>query len=179
MKNLSHLTALCLALLSGCATEQPRGPQGSFSVKVVPFFGNDVRVYAQAYERVNGQRGPVLTSKRVTGDGVVGFVLPLDHTYGVRAYADVDQDGKQGPADPSTSVEDLRPVADVNMQQAPVILALPGTGVSPDWPRKKNAPGTPATSDDALLQQGLEKAREIAPQLPVPPPPLPVPPPPP
>src|SRR5688500_11729748 len=99
MKKSLHLAGLCLALLSGCATEQPRGPQGYFTVKIVPFFGNDVRVYAQVYERVDGQRGPVLTSKRVTGDGVVGFVLPLDHTYGVRAYADVDQDGKQGPAD--------------------------------------------------------------------------------
>jgi hypothetical protein len=179
MNQLPYLAALCLALLPGCATEQPRGPQGSFSVKVVPFFGNDVRVYAQAYERVNGQRNTVLTSKRVTGDGVVGFVLPLDHTYGVRAYADVDQDGKQGPADPSTSVENLRPVADVNMQQVPVILALPGAGVAPDWPHKKNVPGTAATSEDALLQQGLEEAQEIAPRLPVPPPPLPVPPPPP
>ena len=113
-------------------------------MKVVPFFGNDVRVYAQAYERVNGQRGPLVTSKRVTGDGVVGFVLPLDQTYGVRAYADVDQDGKQGPTDPATSVENLRPVADVNMQ----------TGArDPDTPRHRRRAGL-AAQEECAWQHG-------------------------
>jgi hypothetical protein len=140
-------------------------------------------VYTQLYERINGQRGPLISTKRVTGDGVTGFVLPLDHTYVVRAYADVDKDGKQGPTDPTGSVDNLRPVADVNMQQAPVILTLPGTGAAPDWPGRKADQDHAADSNEAIVEKGVEKAREQAPQVPapvpvpVPPPPLPVPPP--
>src|SRR5438094_819216 len=101
MTRLPTLLAACLVLLAGCATKTPRGPVGSFTVKVVPFFGNNVRVRIEAYERVNGNRGPVLVSSRVTGDGVTGFVLPLGKVYGVSAWADVDRDGKKGPDDPA------------------------------------------------------------------------------
>jgi hypothetical protein len=178
MKKLPLL--LCLALLSSCATDKPGGPKGSFSVKVVPFFGNDVHVFVQVFDRTDGQRGPLLSSKRVTGDGVTGFVLPLGRTYSVHAYADLDHDGKQGPADPSANLDGLQPVADINAQQAPAILTLPGTGTAPDWPGKKSGGDNSPGSSEAMLQKAADKVQEASPGLPTPPPPtLPVPPPPP
>jgi hypothetical protein len=65
------------------------------------------------------------------------------------------------------------------MAQAPVILTLPGAGVAPDWPGKKANRDSAPPANEALLQKGLDKVREVAPQLPVPPLPLPIPPPPP
>jgi hypothetical protein len=179
MKHPQFIFLACLLLLSSCATEKPGGPKGSFSVKVVPFFGNDVHVFIQVFDRTNGQRGPLISSRRVSGDGVTGFVLPLGSTYSVHAYADLDHDGKQGPDDPSSNLDGLKPMADVNAQQAPAILTLPGTGVAPDWPGKKSDGESAPASNENLLQKGAEKIQEAAPGLPVPPPPsLPVPPPP-
>jgi len=181
MKNPQFISLVCLLLLSSCATEKPRGPQGSFSVKTVPYFGNDVRVYVQVFERTNGQRGDMLASRRVSGDGVTGFVLPLGKTYSVHAYADLDHDGKQGPNDPSVNLDGLEPIADIDAQQAPAIVTLPGTGVAPDWPGKKSGGDNPPASNESLLQKGADKLQEAASGLPVPPPPppsLPVPPPP-
>lgn len=198
----SFLLAGCIATLSSCATEAPRGPVGNFSVKVVPFFGKDVRVYITAYPRdPQGQRGPDVVNRRVTGDGITGFVLPAGRVYGVRAYADLDGDGRSGPADPTASMEGLKPVTDLSANQDPVVLTLPGTGAAPDWPQKKNVSasqtGTPGTDDiqkgiDTLraaapgtlpgsinagnVQKAADKLREAAPGLPIPP--LPVPPPP-
>jgi hypothetical protein len=170
------LLALALALaLAGCATEPPtRGPQGSFSIKVVPFFGNDVRVYARAFERVSGQRGPLLAANRVAGDGVTSFVLPLDKTYTVQAFADLDGNGKPGPDEPAANLDGLRPEGGINVPLVPSVVTLPGAGVSPDWPQKKGADANPAAAlglSDHDLQRGLQKAREVAPELPIPPPP--------
>lgn len=182
MKKLQFIALLCLALLPSCATQKkPLGPQGSFSVKTVPFFGNDVHVFVEVSERTNGPRGPVLSSKRVTGDGVTGFVVPLGKIYSVHAYADLDHNGKQGPSDPSATVEGLRPVSDMDAMQAPAILTLPGTGVAPDWPGKKLSNDNSPASNEAPQQKAADKVQEASPGLPVPPPPaptLPVPPPP-
>ncbi len=180
MNRFLILTSILLVFAAGCALNEPRGPQGSFSVKVLPYFGKDVRVYIQAYERVNGQRGPVLVSKRVTGDGVTGFVLPLGKEYGVRAYADLDADGRSGPGDPSAILDGLQSEEDLNAQGPPHVLTLPGTGESPDWPQKggggSSAPApAPPSSEEALLQKGIDRVRAAAPQLPIPPPPVPPP----
>lgn len=184
MKPNLALVSTCLVLLASCATETPRGPQGSFSVKVVPYFGPDTKVYIHAYERVNGQRGPALSSSVVKGDGVTGFVLPLDKEYGVRAYADLDGNGRSNTGDAVGNLEGLRPVSDVNHQAPPVILTLPGAGVAPDWPGTKPEDAATASPSSAfssstgdLLQKGIDQVKEAAPGLPVPP--LPVPPPPP
>lgn len=201
----AHLlpVAVLLTLLSGCATEKPRGPQGTFSVKVVPDFGPKVPVRIAAYTRKDGQRGPDLKSHLVTGDGVTGFVLPLDQVYGVRAYADLNRDGRVSPDEPAASIEGLKPVADLHANHEPVILTLQGTGVAPapaqqaggnaeptgssaninvqkglDMLRNAAPGGTlPAGVTADKAQQAVEKAREAAPNLPIPP--LPIPPPPP
>lgn len=195
-------TAVLLALLPSCATETPRGPQGTFSVKVVPDFGKNVPVRIAAYTRKDGQRGPDLKAHLVTGDGVTGFVLPLNQVYGVRAYADLNRDGRVSPDEPAASLEGLKPVADPNAAHEPVILTLPGAGAaqaSAEEAGSTVAPtGTPANGNvqkglDMLrnaapggtlpkdvtpdkAQQGIDKLREAAPNLPIPP--LPVPPPP-
>lgn len=188
-----------LAVLASCATETLRGPQGSFSVKVVPDFGQDVPVHIAAYTRGDdGQRGPDLKAHRVTGDGITGFVLPLDQVYGVRAWADLNRDGRTAPHEPVASLEGLRPVADPNAAPGPALLTLPGKGVAtapapqvarPPDPAEIIANGTVQQRLDLLrdaaagtlpagvtadkVQQGLDKVREVAPNLPIPPPPPP------
>ncbi len=172
------LLAACFSILAGCATPVPRGPVGHFSVKVVPFFGRDVKVYYTSYERnADGTRGSNLSGGRVTGDGVVGFVLPAYATYGVRAYADMDGDGRRGATEPTASVEGLKPSTDIQSEEAPVVLTMPGTGIAPEWPSKKTA-SNPSQNplDSATIQKGMDKLREAAPDLPIPP--LPIPPPP-
>jgi hypothetical protein len=176
MKRFSFPFPICLVLLlAGCATDPPRSPQGSFCVKVVPYFGRNVRIYIHAYERVSGQRGPALSSSRVTDDGVTGFVLPLGKVYGASAYADLDGDGKRGPNDPAGSVEGLRPVEDVNAPQELAILTLPGAGEAPDWPQNKSKESTTPLSG-GTLQNSLQQIRAESSQLPIPPPPVPPPP---
>jgi hypothetical protein len=148
-------------------------------VKVVPYFGKDVRVYIQASEQSGGRGRVIMASRRVTGNGVTGFVLPVDKVFVVRAYADVDGDGRQSPSDPAASISGLKPEADINAPHVPVLLTLPGTGAAPDWPQKgaaSQAPQDAQSPESSLIQRGIEKVQEFAPELPVPP--LPVPPPP-
>ncbi len=166
---ISRLPLLVSALFvfAGCSTtNKPTGPKGNFSVKVVPFFGKDVPVYISAYERMpNGTRGDTLVNRKVTDDGVTGFVLPADGVYGVRAYADIDKDGKCGPNDPAATLEGLKPRRDLAANQAPTVLTLPGAGVSPDWTNSKSEEGSASSTPGAAsnVQSGLDKARAAAP----------------
>ena len=203
---ISHLPLLVTALLgiTSCSTtERPTGPKGNFSVKVVPFFGKDVTVYISAYERKpDGTSSEALVNRKVTDDGVTGFVLPADGVYDVRAYADIDKDGKCGPNDPTATVEGLKPHRDLAADLEPTVLTLPGMGVAPDWPGGRSgavpltttpgasgnlqtgldkagaaAPGvTPDSENAEALQKAADKVQTVAPSLPIPP--LPVPPPP-
>lgn len=172
------LSAISVAVFAGCAADKARGPQGSFSVKVLPYFGKDVRVSIQAYSRDDkGQRGPALATHQVTDDGITGFVLPLGRRYGVQAYADLDRDGRRSTDDPAATLENLEPVADLHSTQPPHVLTLPGTGVGTDWPGRNDGATDASTAIDRSKVQGaLQSVHEAAPSLPIPP--LPVPPPP-
>ena len=178
------LIVASLHAVTSCTVKPPaQAPFGTFSVKVTPYFGKDVRVMISSYERLaDGKRGPNLWTGPVSADGITGFVLRVGPVYGVRAYADLDGDGRQSPTDPTGSVEGLHPVSGVNAELRPVILTLPGTGVAPEWPMKRRVSKTPSDLlDPAAIKKGMRELRENAPDLPIPPlpvPPLPVPPPP-
>lgn len=106
--------------------------QGVLLLQITPWFGARVPVYAQAYTWEKGRRGDKLTTHRVPEDGSVGFVLPMNQSYGVQAYADLNRNGRRDKNEPAASIENLQPLSPHGSgpQYAPIALRLPGKGVS-------------------------------------------------
>ncbi|MEQ1918955.1 MAG: hypothetical protein ABL955_07120 [Elusimicrobiota bacterium] len=50
---------------------------------------------------------------------------------------------ESGPNDPTASIEGLRPVTDVNLQEAPVVLTLPGSSCPARTPANPAAESAP------------------------------------
>lgn len=167
-------------LLPGCAATKPEpaGPKGSFSVEVQPYFGPDVKVYAEAFPLDGGgNRGPRVALNHVTGDGVTGFVLPIGKKYSVRAFADLDGDKRCGPNDPAATLSDLRPETNPNSSHIPPVLTISTTGAALPWPQKK--PEAPAQEAGIAAEPppegGVAPVTDEPAPLPVPPPPPPTP----
>ena len=144
--------------------KKPVYNKGVFQVKLTPSFGKKIPVRARAYETdEEGARGELVANQLVTGDGVVGFVLPLERDYIIEAHADLDADGRQDRNEPLASIGGLRAHDLSEPDPGPVPLHLPGAGA-----RSQAAPAV-MEAEPAMPGLGmpavLEKIREQTPGL--------------
>ena len=183
MKTILALTGISLATLTGCSalkapTDKAAAPSGIINVKVTPWFGDKVAIYASAYPLDQAKPGDPSATHRVDAEGIVGFVVPMGAFYGVRAYADLDGSGKQDAGEPSGEVENLESLSPTGSgpEYEPKILTLPGQGVPPKKPTNQNdilAPLSPSAA--AGIRAAANAGPMLVPDLPVPPPPTPPP----
>ena len=184
MKTILALTGISLATLTGCSSlkppvKDPLTPSGIINVKVTPWFGDKVAIYASAYSLDQTKPVGLAATHRVDAEGVVGFVLPMGASYGVRAYADLDGNGKQDAAEPSGRVENLEPLSPTGSgpEYEPKILTLPGQGVPPRKPKSQSDVLSPLSpSAAAVIRDAAKAVPMLVPDLQAPPPPTPPPP---
>ena len=185
MKTILALTGISIAILTSCSSpkrsaEKAPPPSGIIHVKVTPWFGDKVAIYASAYALDPTKPGGPSANHRVDAEGVVGFVVPMGALYGVRAYADLDGSGKQDAGEPSGQLENLEPLSPTGSgpEYDPKILTLPGQGVRPKIPKNQNDTLSPLSpSAAAKIRDAVKAVPMLLPDLQVPPPPTPPPPP--
>lgn len=162
----------CNALRGSADKEKAVRANGMFSVKVTPWFGEAVAVYASAYPLDAPTPAGPTASHRVDSSGVVGFVFPMGGRYGVRAYADLDGSARQDPGEPSGSVENLEPLSPTGSgpQYEPRVLTLPGQGVPPPKQKAQEDPLSRLSPSSATkVREATKKLQMLAPALPEPP----------
>jgi len=134
--------------------------QGVLSFQVDPWFGPKAPVTVVACRWKKGKRGDAVGSHKVSEDGSVNFVLPMDRRYSITAYADLNRNGRRDKTEPTASVDNLQPLSPYGSGPAyqPLKIQLPGQG----RPRPKSRPqaaGRSLTDEDLrrlkLLQEHL------------------------
>jgi hypothetical protein len=184
MKTILALTGIWIAALTSCSSPKPPADNattrsGIINVKVTPWFGDTVAIYASAYPLDPTKRGGAAATHRVDAEGVVGFVVPIGGLYGVRAYADLDGSGRQDAGEPSGSVVNLEPLSPTGSgpEYEPNVLTLPGQGVPVKKPKAEKDPlSRLSPSMEATIRDAAKSVPMLVPGLQVPP--LPQPPPP-
>lgn len=175
MNSLPRLSLLlCLAVLTHCETTSPKNssqPSGVIQVHVTPWFGEAAPIYATLTPTILPEKPEPGVRHRLDADGLAGFVVPMGATYGVRAYADLDGNGRQDPTEPSGILTEISPLPPLGTgpEYTPKELVLPGTGV----PLPKSDKKTDILSK--LPPAAAEKLREASqslttPTIPPPPP---------
>jgi hypothetical protein len=177
MNSLPPLSLLlCLTFLTNCETTNPKSssqPSGIIQVHVTPWFGDAAPIYATLEPTILPEKPQPGVKHRLDADGLAGFVVPMGATYGVRAYADLDGNGRQDPNEPSGILAEISPLPPLGTgpDYTPKELVLPGTGV----PLPKSSKTTDILSK--LPPGAVEKLQDSSQNLsiPTPPPPPPAP----
>lgn len=164
------LAAITISACTGCSwsicfwrRSKPKFDKGVFQVRVISPYGKQTPVRARAYVLDDGKRDDLVANHPVTGDGVVGFVLPLEEEYEVEAHADLDADGRRDRGEPVASISGLRARALSEPDREPATLRLPGSA------READASPVDSTAEPAMPGLGmpaiLDQLRQQAPEL--------------
>jgi len=189
MMNLRLLSLLSLSLLAVTACTKspvPRAPEGIFTIKLDPNPGKAVPVYVSAFAPAADGTLVKVASNKALPDGEASFVLPLDKSYSIQCYADINLDGRRNPEEPFVKVDGVKPHLPLatGPEAAPIVLTLSGSTASQASTQVKtgNASGTKgggsAPGNSAGMNSSPAKAAAPAPPVPKSPESLPVPPPP-
>jgi hypothetical protein len=138
-------------MLANCIdTKQNLVERGTVSIKVVsPTAGKGIPVRVSVYEPKDGKRGVEIQAHETGSDGIANFVLPMGH-YEIRAFVDLDRNGKPGPNEPAGALTGIEPDPDVHNEKPPLVLTLtmppPGSVPAevPDADKKKGKGAAPA-----------------------------------
>jgi hypothetical protein len=164
------LAAITISSCAGCSwslcfwkRSKPKYDKGVFQVRVIAPYGRQTPVRARAYVLDDGERDDLVANHLVSGNGVVGFVLPLEAEYEVEAHADLDADGRRDRGEPVASIGGLRARELSEPEREPVILRLPGAarGSETESADPVEEPAMPGLGMPAIL----ERLRQQAPEL--------------
>lgn len=140
---------------------KPKFDKGVIQVRVVPASaGKGIPVRARAYEADEGERGDLVANHPVSGDGVVGFVLPMGEEYIIEAHADLDADGRRDRGEPWVEMVGVQPHDLLAPDPGPTPLRLPVSGAVPrshPAPERQEAP-MPGLGLPSILDQLREQA---------------------
>lgn len=168
----------CTAVLTHCQSsgpDTPAAPNGVVQVHVTPWFGEAAPIFATISPTILPENSQPGVKHRLDADGLAGFVVPLEATYTVQAYADLDGNGRQDPAEPSGTLADIKPLPPIGTgpEYTPKELVLPGTGVPLPKSDKKTdlLSKLPPAAAEKLREAGQSLATPAIPPPPPPPPP--------
>lgn len=171
----------CFLLFTQCGSVKPEQVErGTISVKATPAFGKNTTVHITVYAPKGGKRGGEVDGHNAKADEVTGFVLPIGPSYEVVAFADLNNNGKQDPGEPSGQLLDVKPDPDVHQVQAPLVLIMTASAAPPaaaadeeKKEKKDHAPSASSPSTPISSPATPTKPSETAPSIPIPPPPKP------